>query len=566
MSPMEDDDAYELPTLYCHGAGDGTDLPTEGSASHINMALPTSVLLYIFSYLGAKDLCCAGATCKTWHDLSTRGAAANQLWHGYYTARWRVVSSPPTGVSWCEQFSTRMRKLGSWSGRYTLDHLYSHKAGVRCCKLLPSKTLLVTGSLDKTVRLWDLKQGMPISTSKPHGGTVRCVAMDEEACVSGCSDNTLRIWLPQYQAMRDSCSAAMPPLFDLTSPFNTIRVHTGPVSSLCMTECALYSGSWDCTVRIHSRLQSNSWELASCLTYDDWVFSVAARGKHLLVAAGVDVYCHDLSTGQVVRKFQNLHEGHVCCVEGTQNSRMLFTGAGDGLVLAHDLRMKEPSCVMWHHNAGVHGLAFEDPWLASASSDGTVLMMNTEEQRKAATGMRALSSNCRQFMTPSGPALCVDIAEQWLACGSESETVRVWDFTRAEECAQRAAAAKAARNSRRGPGHNRGPRGMQYPVPPHRIYQQGVQPGAGFYAPVLAPATPGQYAGEPRLQQVQAGAGHGTGRQAHGRGKGGQAAHRSGRGGQADMNGAAATPVPERSSHQRRHGGRHGGHKRPEQK
>ena len=54
---------------------------------------------------------------------------------------------------------------------------------------------------------------------------------------------------------------------------------------------------------------------------------------------------------QVVRKFEGLHEGGVSCLEGGHSGRMLFTGASDGLVLAHDLRMKDPSMVLWHHNA-----------------------------------------------------------------------------------------------------------------------------------------------------------------------------------------------------------------------
>ena len=71
------------------------------------------------------------------------------------------------------------------------------------------------------------------------------------------------------------------------------------------------------------------------------------------MAAGSEVYCHDLLTGQLVRKFQDLHDdSNVMAVEGTQNSEMLFTAAGEGLVMAHDLRMKNGSRLIWHHNAG----------------------------------------------------------------------------------------------------------------------------------------------------------------------------------------------------------------------
>lgn len=74
---------------------------------------------------------------------------------------------------------------------------------------------------------------------------------------------------------------------------------------------------------------------------------MAARGRHLLCSAGPDVLVHDLGTGALVRKFAGLHEGHVACLEGTQDGKLLYTGAGDGLIMAHDLRMKEASVVIW---------------------------------------------------------------------------------------------------------------------------------------------------------------------------------------------------------------------------
>lgn len=59
------------------------------------------------------------------------------------------------------------------------------------------------------------------------------------------------------------------------------------------------------------------------------------------------------------------------------------------------------------------------------------------------------SISVRQLQSPSGPAYCVDLADQWVVCGAEAHTVRVWNFSRGAESAQRAADAKAARNSRK---------------------------------------------------------------------------------------------------------------------
>jgi WD40 repeat protein len=88
-------------------------------------------------------------------------------------------------------------------------------------------------------------------------------------------------------------------LFDLTQPAKQLRGHIGPISSLCLTPSCLYSGSWDYSVRVWRR---GAWECVSVHKYQDWVWSVVARGPNLLVAAGTEVHVHDLQTGQLTRK------------------------------------------------------------------------------------------------------------------------------------------------------------------------------------------------------------------------------------------------------------------------
>jgi hypothetical protein len=149
---------------------------------------------------------------------------------------------------------------------------------------------------------------------------------------------------------------------------------------------------------------------------------------------------------------------------------LLRTGSTDGLVLGHDLRMREASVVLWHANVSINCLSYEDPWLACACADGSVVMINTEvalgSQRGCGVPAQAAkkcggrgrggrggaggdASSYRQLSSGGGPAYSVDIAEQYLACGSESDVVKVWNFTHAAEAAERQAAAKAARSSAR---------------------------------------------------------------------------------------------------------------------
>lgn len=180
---------------------------------------------------------------------------------------------------------------------------------------------------------------MPVSISRPHGGIVRSVALDQYLVVSGSSDNVVRLWharnatagasLLDPAAVADTSAllqdsaeglglaerlmemdgpadsdAAIPQglsadgtaagaagissssswaqrggvpythgpysvvtgeadesLFDLSLPAQHLRGHIGPVTSLCLTDSCLYSGSWDYTVRCWRR---GSWD---CIRY-----------------------------------------------------------------------------------------------------------------------------------------------------------------------------------------------------------------------------------------------------------------------------------------------------------
>ena len=84
---------------------------------------------------------------------------------------------------------------------------------------------------------------------------------------------------------------------------------------------------------------------------------------------------------------------------------------------------------LWQHGALVQSIAFDDPWMAAAMDDGATLLLNADAAMRGGRasglpGRAALSAPPggsiavkRQF-PGSGPAYCVDIADQWLACGS----------------------------------------------------------------------------------------------------------------------------------------------------
>jgi WD40 repeat protein len=120
--------------------------------------------------------------------------------------------------------------------------------------------LALSGSWDKTLRLWNVANGHCIRTLKGHTHYVYSVALsaDGRLALSGSHDKTLRIW--------DVANARC---------IRTIEGHAGAVSSVALSvdgRLAL-SGSWDKTLRL--------WDLSGgrCILtfqgHDDSVTSVA---------------------------------------------------------------------------------------------------------------------------------------------------------------------------------------------------------------------------------------------------------------------------------------------------
>jgi len=63
---------------------------------------------------------------------------------------------------------------------------------VRCLEI--SGNIVVSGSYDKTVRMWDLKTGEHLRTLRGHTDKVYTVVFDGVRVVSGSLDSTIRVW------------------------------------------------------------------------------------------------------------------------------------------------------------------------------------------------------------------------------------------------------------------------------------------------------------------------------------------------------------------------------------
>jgi WD40 repeat protein len=107
---------------------------------------------------------------------------------------------------------------------------------VTAVAVTPDGGRVVSGSLDNTLRVWDLESGETLRTLQGQTSSVTAVALtpDGGRVVSGSWDNTLRVWdLESGETLR------------------TLQGHTGPVHAVAVTpDGRVVSGSWDRTLRL----------------------------------------------------------------------------------------------------------------------------------------------------------------------------------------------------------------------------------------------------------------------------------------------------------------------------
>ena len=92
-------------------------------------------------------------------------------------------------------YDKTLRIWDAASGESVLK-LEGHGGGVLACAVSPDSRRMVSGSDDKTLRVWDAASGESLLKLEGHGGAVWACAVSPDGLriLSASSDNTLRVW------------------------------------------------------------------------------------------------------------------------------------------------------------------------------------------------------------------------------------------------------------------------------------------------------------------------------------------------------------------------------------
>ncbi|MCT7951590.1 WD40 repeat domain-containing protein [Ancylothrix sp. C2] len=248
-----------------------------------------------------------------------------------------------------------------------LHTLTAHLRGIFSVAITPDSQMFASASWDQTIKFWNITSGEMLDSIVAHSGSVRAIAIspDGKMLASGSFDETIKIWQTGTGILQ-----------------HRLTDYSGPVYALKFSPDGqiLASGGGDGLIHLWSLPEAS--QIASLSGNLDFVWSLTISPDGELLASGNGdgtVKIWQLPNRELLGTIAE-HTGPVYCITFTPDGNTLITGSADGTVKMWDMITGECVCTLSEDNQPVISLAISPSGqlLSTGSANGTLKIWQRE--------------------------------------------------------------------------------------------------------------------------------------------------------------------------------------------
>ncbi len=248
----------------------------------------------------------------------------------------------------------------TWKKPTLANTLAGHLSGVNTLAISPDGKWLISGSVDKTVNVWNLDQATILYSLKAHTNEVWAVAMspDNKTAASGSGDSTIKLWDLATGSFKKQFSSQSGWVVALAfSPAGKTLVSGGADSTIKVWDLA--------TDQLRATLKGHSERLVALAFRPGSNILASTSGDNKLMLWDVNSGCDGVQVCSPLKILES-HSQRVETVAFSPDGQFLATGNGDGSIDLWNLNTGAIERTFFGHSDVVNSLVF--------SPDGKILV------------------------------------------------------------------------------------------------------------------------------------------------------------------------------------------------
>ncbi len=297
-------------------------------------------------------------------------------------------------------------KLWSVEQKKLLHTFEGHSSGVLSVAFSPDGKFIVSGSWDKSIKLWSVEQQKLLHTFEGHSSTVYSVAfsIDGRFIVSGSEDKSIKLWSVKQKKL-----------------LHTFGGHSDEVRSVAFSHDGRFivSGSDDNSIKLWSVEQQRHLHTFEERSND--VNSVAFSSDGMFIVSGSDdksIKLWSVEQKKLLHTFEG-HSNDVNSVAFSPDGMFIVSGSDDKSIKLWSVEQKKLLHTFEGHSNDVNSVAFspDGMFIVSGSDDYIIKLWSVEQQRHLHT-----------FEGHSGTVNSVAFSSdgRFIVSGSRDNSIKLW--------------------------------------------------------------------------------------------------------------------------------------------